>query len=182
MPSTRYLDLNYTEIAAAAIEALGAAGFPSVDDHNEPGAVGVGRMPMNTRDGVRVTTADAYLPLGHTPAKPDDQSRCAGCRHSLRKSRGKRHSTHRWDGRPGGSRRRLCRDVRKSRPPDALRSRPRRPSARCRRSGRRRSSRGGREPCRPPVPVSRFRLPRARTEHPCPALDRHVPQHGSLPQ
>jgi choline dehydrogenase len=67
MPSTRYLDLDYTEIAAAAIEALEAAGFPSVDDHNEPGAVGVGRMPMNTRDGVRVTTADAYLAVGQTP-------------------------------------------------------------------------------------------------------------------
>ena len=67
MPSTRYLDLEYSEIAAATIEALQASGFPSVDDHNEPGAVGVGRMPMSSRDGVRVTTADAYLAPGDTP-------------------------------------------------------------------------------------------------------------------
>ncbi len=39
-----------------------ACGFPNVEDHNRPGAVGAGRMPMSSRDGVRVTTADAYLP------------------------------------------------------------------------------------------------------------------------
>jgi choline dehydrogenase len=68
MPSTRYLELDYTEIAAAALDAITAAGFPAVEDHNRPGAVGVGRMPMSTRDGMRVTTADAYLPTGETPA------------------------------------------------------------------------------------------------------------------
>lgn len=67
IPSTRYLDLAHTEVAAAALDALAAAGIPAVDDHNRPGAVGVGRMPMSTRDGVRVTTADAYLPFGRTP-------------------------------------------------------------------------------------------------------------------
>jgi len=77
MPSTRYLDLDHTAIGAAGVEALEAVGFPIVDDHNRPGAVGVGRMPMNTRDGIRVTTVDAYLPLGSTPAnltiRPDAQ-------------------------------------------------------------------------------------------------------------
>ena len=67
MPSTRYLDLDYSEIAAAGISALEATGFPVVEDHNEPGAVGVGRMPMSSRDGIRVTTADAYLPRGDSP-------------------------------------------------------------------------------------------------------------------
>jgi choline dehydrogenase len=67
MPSTRYLDLDYTEVVSAGVAALGAAGFPSVDDHNRPGAVGTGRMPMSSRDGIRVTTADAYLPEGSTP-------------------------------------------------------------------------------------------------------------------
>jgi choline dehydrogenase len=67
IPSTRYLHLDYTEVAAAALVALAATGFPAVEDHNRPGAVGVGRMPMNTRDGGRVTTADAYLPSGRTP-------------------------------------------------------------------------------------------------------------------
>jgi choline dehydrogenase len=67
MPSTRYLDLDFTDIAAAGLDALEAAGFAQVDDHNRPGAVGVGRVPMNSRGGIRVTTADAYLPVGSTP-------------------------------------------------------------------------------------------------------------------
>jgi choline dehydrogenase len=68
IPVSRYLDLEYTEPAAAGLQALEAVGFPMVEDHNRPGAVGAGRMPMNSRDGIRVTTADAYLPLGGTPA------------------------------------------------------------------------------------------------------------------
>lgn len=67
MPSRRYLDLDYTGVTNAAVEAIRAVGFPAVEDHNEPRAIGVGRMPMSTTDGVRVTTADAYLPLGATP-------------------------------------------------------------------------------------------------------------------
>lgn len=61
MPVTRYPELDYTDIAAAAYDALGHLGFPHVDDHNQPGAVGYGRMPMTSRDGLRVTPADAYL-------------------------------------------------------------------------------------------------------------------------
>jgi choline dehydrogenase len=67
IPSSRQLDQEPTDVGAAAIDALAAAGFPWVDDHNEPGAVGVGRMPMNVLGGRRVTTADAYLPLAATP-------------------------------------------------------------------------------------------------------------------
>jgi choline dehydrogenase len=67
IPVTRYLDLELTEIAAAGLEALETVGFPLIDDHNRPGAVGASRMPMSSRDGVRVTTADAYLPIGDTP-------------------------------------------------------------------------------------------------------------------
>ncbi len=67
IPSTRYLDIAYTEPAAAGVNALEAAGFPIVQDHNRPGAVGAGRMPMSSRNGVRVTTAAAYLPVGETP-------------------------------------------------------------------------------------------------------------------
>ncbi len=47
---------------------IGRAAFSWIDDHNEPGAVGAGRMPMNVRGGRRVTTADAYLPPGETPS------------------------------------------------------------------------------------------------------------------
>ena len=66
IPSNRYLGLDYTEVADAGMRALQAAGFPVVEDHNRPGAVGAGRMPMSTRNGIRVTTADAYLPAGYT--------------------------------------------------------------------------------------------------------------------
>jgi choline dehydrogenase len=68
MLSVRYLDQEHTPIAEATVQALRAAGLPEAPDHNRPGATGVGRMPMNTRDGVRVTTADAYLPAGATPS------------------------------------------------------------------------------------------------------------------
>jgi choline dehydrogenase len=67
IPVGRYPDLERTEIHAAVIDAIEATGFPPVEDHNRPGAVGVGPMPMNSRGAVRVTTADAYLPFGRTP-------------------------------------------------------------------------------------------------------------------
>jgi choline dehydrogenase len=67
IPINRYLPLPPTDIGAAAQEACEASGFPGIDDHNRPGAVGVGRMPMNSRNGRRVTSADAYLPVGRTP-------------------------------------------------------------------------------------------------------------------
>jgi choline dehydrogenase len=54
-------------LLAAAMEALENMGVPPVDDHNRPGAVGLGRMPMTSRGGARVTTADAYL--AEPPAK-----------------------------------------------------------------------------------------------------------------
>jgi choline dehydrogenase len=68
MPSVRYLDQEHMPIVEVTVQALRAAGFPEAPDHNRPGAVGVGRMPMNTRAGIRVTTADAYLPVGGTPS------------------------------------------------------------------------------------------------------------------
>lgn len=67
LPITRYPDIALTDVGAAGVEALGATGFPTVEDHNQPGALGAGRMPMSSRAGVRVTTADAYLPVGSTP-------------------------------------------------------------------------------------------------------------------
>jgi choline dehydrogenase len=62
IPITRYPELEPSEIHTAALQAFDALGFPTVLDHNEPTAVGVGRMPMSTRGGIRVTTVDAYLP------------------------------------------------------------------------------------------------------------------------
>jgi len=68
IPVTRYPDLQSSEIHAAALLAFDALGFPTVGDHNEPGAVGVGRIPMSSRRGVRVTSVDAYLPPDSRPS------------------------------------------------------------------------------------------------------------------
>jgi choline dehydrogenase len=77
IPITRYPDVDDTPVHAAMIEALEAGGFTRVDDHNRPGAVGAGRMPNHSRDGIRATTSSAYLPLGGTPSnltiRPDSQ-------------------------------------------------------------------------------------------------------------
>ena len=67
IPITRYPRLEPSDIHAAALEAFDAVGIPRIDDHNEPGAVGAGPMPMSSRDGVRVTSADAYLADGVRP-------------------------------------------------------------------------------------------------------------------
>lgn len=67
IPVDRYRELPQSDVGAAALEAMASVGFPRVEDHNRPGAVGAGRMPMSAREGVRVTTADAYLPVGGTP-------------------------------------------------------------------------------------------------------------------
>lgn len=62
IPITRYPKLRASKIHEAALRAFEALGFPQVDDHNRPDAVGVGPMPMSSRDGLRVISADAYLP------------------------------------------------------------------------------------------------------------------------
>lgn len=67
IPVTRYPELELSRYEGALVEAFDANGFMPVDDHNRPGAVGFGRMPRNASNGVRSTTADAYLPLGGAP-------------------------------------------------------------------------------------------------------------------
>ena len=62
IPITRYPELEPSEIHSAALKAFAALGFPAVEDHNDPMAVGVGRTPMSSRSGERVTALDAYLP------------------------------------------------------------------------------------------------------------------------
>jgi choline dehydrogenase len=46
---------------AAALEAAAALGYPAVDDHNRPGAIGAGLLPVNRIDGLRMSTAVTYL-------------------------------------------------------------------------------------------------------------------------
>ena len=67
-PIARFASEPRTRAHAAALEAMLAAGFEPVEDHNAPDAVGVGPMPMSVQDGRRVTTWHAYLaPAGRPP-------------------------------------------------------------------------------------------------------------------
>jgi choline dehydrogenase-like flavoprotein len=45
----------------AFIDAAMAAGHPFTPDHNRPGAIGVGPLPRNVRDGLRMSTALTHL-------------------------------------------------------------------------------------------------------------------------
>jgi choline dehydrogenase len=68
IPIRRYRPDELTEAAAAALSGFEALGVPSVADHNAPGAVGAGPLPVNCRDRLRVSTALAYLPEPGEPA------------------------------------------------------------------------------------------------------------------
>lgn len=63
IPITRYPDQVRSEIHEAALEAFAATGFPSVADHNAPGAVGVGPMPMSSRSGAGSPRSMPTCPL-----------------------------------------------------------------------------------------------------------------------
>jgi choline dehydrogenase len=61
IPIRRYLGPLRSEVTCAAEEAMVATGFPRIEDHNAPGAAGVGALPVNCLDGRRISTAIAYL-------------------------------------------------------------------------------------------------------------------------
>jgi choline dehydrogenase len=61
MPIRRYGASELTDVASAGLETLEDCGFPRISDHNQPGAVGLAPIPVNTRDGQRISTALAYL-------------------------------------------------------------------------------------------------------------------------
>jgi choline dehydrogenase len=53
-------------IGRAYVNALMAMGYPVVTDHHDPATTGVGPIPHNVRDGVRISSAIGYL----FPARP----------------------------------------------------------------------------------------------------------------
>ena len=61
IPISRYPRGGWMELQERFAEAALAAGHGWVDDHNRPGAVGIGPIPLNMIDGVRQTPADHYL-------------------------------------------------------------------------------------------------------------------------
>ena len=63
IPIRRYAEHELTDVSQACWEAYAGIGCQPVPDANAPGVTGVFALPMNRRDGERVSTALAYLPL-----------------------------------------------------------------------------------------------------------------------
>jgi choline dehydrogenase len=61
IPIRRWPDENLSLMQRSFRDACLALGFPATTDHNAPDTTGVGPGPFNLRDGVRVSTAIAYL-------------------------------------------------------------------------------------------------------------------------
>jgi choline dehydrogenase len=61
VPIRRHPPAELNAVQAAFIEAACAYGLAYVPDLNRPGSVGVGPMPRNARDGVRMSAALTYL-------------------------------------------------------------------------------------------------------------------------
>jgi choline dehydrogenase len=81
VPIRRYRGEELTPIAEAALAAFDASGLPSIDDHNEPGAVGAGPLPVNCLDGTRMSSALTYLPADGE--RPNLTLRCDAQVHEL---------------------------------------------------------------------------------------------------
>ncbi|MCX3060159.1 mycofactocin dehydrogenase MftG [Streptomyces beihaiensis] len=60
-PVRRWRDEELSPLQKAFLQTSRDLGFPEVPDHNAPGAVGVGPMAQNLVDGMRISTAVAYL-------------------------------------------------------------------------------------------------------------------------
>lgn len=64
----RYPSDEWLPNQLAFYEACLAAGYPDCPDHNHPDSTGVGPYPLNNIDGIRYSTAVAYLnPIRHRP-------------------------------------------------------------------------------------------------------------------
>ena len=61
VPVRRHKRENWLPLQEAFYQAAVAAGHPEVPDHNHPESTGVGPVPMNNPNGVRMSTALTYL-------------------------------------------------------------------------------------------------------------------------
>lgn len=68
-PIRREAPPQLTTLQTGLFDSCLANGFPATPDHNDPATTGVGIIPKNVVDGVRVSTAMAYL--GGAPALPN---------------------------------------------------------------------------------------------------------------
>lgn len=63
LPIRRYKREELTAVQHAFLQACTELGYAQLTDHNAPGAVGAGLLPMNSIAGVRQSTAQTYLAL-----------------------------------------------------------------------------------------------------------------------
>ncbi|MFJ8164263.1 GMC family oxidoreductase [Streptomyces sp. NPDC096136] len=61
VPVRRYTGADRSDIASAGQAAIMSTGVPAIADHNAPGAVGVGPLPVNEVGGERLGAASTYL-------------------------------------------------------------------------------------------------------------------------
>lgn len=61
VPVRTTAEVALTELSRAFMHTAMSLGHKHIDDHNEPGAAGVGPAPMNAIDGVHQSTALTYL-------------------------------------------------------------------------------------------------------------------------
>ena len=61
IPISRYPRASWLELQERFCEAALSVGHGWIDDHNAPGALGIGPIPLNMLDGLRQTPADRYL-------------------------------------------------------------------------------------------------------------------------
>lgn len=68
MPIRRESGAAITPLQQGLYQACLAKGYPATDDHNDPATTGVGVIPKNVVDGVRMSSAQTYLPLARERA------------------------------------------------------------------------------------------------------------------
>ena len=61
IPVRRTRPEHFCATQAAAHESFKSLGFAEVVDHNDPESTGVGPIPLNVRDNIRISTAIGYL-------------------------------------------------------------------------------------------------------------------------
>ena len=61
LPIRRQPPAELSAAQLALLDAYRTLGFPTIADHNDPATTGAGPEPHNQRDGLRVSTAIAYL-------------------------------------------------------------------------------------------------------------------------
>ena len=152
-----------SDVAAAGQDAIAATGVPVIADHNAPGAVGVGPVPVNEVGGTRLGAASTYLAAAR--GRPNLTVRGDALVDRVILPRGARRGAA-GHGRADPRRPDRARGRRVPQPgdPAAVRDRP---GGRAGRGGRRAVAGPARcrpQPCRPPRGLPRPRLRRPAEE------------------